>query len=151
LGNLVRLIMTVVVVVFGAIGTLILVRSSAATTCANQTVGKGNAGQCVTDIQEMLNGFAASHVLYPKTYNYAGSRLPTDGVFGTGTYSQVRYFQDWSRINDDGVVGKQTWAELCIKADNLPYAATKLTAANQQAAKDVNAAYSGKNNSKCKA
>jgi peptidoglycan hydrolase-like protein with peptidoglycan-binding domain len=62
------------------------------------TLRKGDRGEGVKYLQELLNdhGFA----------------LKTDGVFGSGTETAVKNFQQHNGLTQDGIVGPATWAKL---------------------------------------
>jgi hypothetical protein len=70
---------------------------------AGKTVKLGDRGQIVSDIQQLLidKGFT----------NVSKSKTP-DGTFGNRTKRMVQAFQALNGLNDDGVVGKNTWTKL---------------------------------------
>lgn len=41
--------------------------------------------------------------------------LVEDGIFGKNTYDAVKIFQRYNGLNDDGIVGPQTWRKLCVQ------------------------------------
>lgn len=59
------------------------------------TMKQGSRGDDVRELQEQLN----------KT---TGSHLATDGIFGRDTAKAVKQFQDSKKLDDDGIVGKNT-------------------------------------------
>jgi peptidoglycan hydrolase-like protein with peptidoglycan-binding domain len=63
-----------------------------------RSVGVGNVGADVRRLQRMLNR--------------RGVTLVEDGVFGPLTEISVKKFQRQVKVKVDGVVGRQTWAEL---------------------------------------
>lgn len=66
--------------------------------------------QCVKDLQGMLYAVGNKY----KYAGHSGSGInPTDGEFGTGTITQVKDFQKWRGLSQDGTVGKNTWTALC--------------------------------------
>jgi hypothetical protein len=68
-------------------------------TMPPRTLRKGSQGLDVERLQQLLN---------------TDPRYPTkvDGIFGGDTESSVRAFQADHGLTADGIVGKQTWAEL---------------------------------------
>ena len=80
------------------------VKSSANSSDVNislPTVRKGNTGNAVKILQAFLVAYE---------YNIGISGI--DGEFGFDTESAVRQFQKNSKIEVDGIVGKNTWSEL---------------------------------------
>lgn len=65
------------------------------------TVRKGDSGNVVKILQAFL-----------VAYEYNIGKYGIDGDFGFDTESAVRQFQKKSGIEVDGIVGKDTWAEL---------------------------------------
>jgi peptidoglycan hydrolase-like protein with peptidoglycan-binding domain len=68
--------------------------SAEAATCSTTYLSYGSRGTCVRLLQKNLGG------------------LSVDGVYGSGTRSRVRSFQDDAGITVDGKVGPQTWRKL---------------------------------------
>ncbi|WP_432942915.1 peptidoglycan-binding domain-containing protein [Kribbella sp. CA-253562] len=68
--------------------------SAEAASCSGTTLSYGSRGTCVKLLQKNLGG------------------LSVDGVFGEGTRSRVRSFQDDAGLGVDGVVGPATWRKL---------------------------------------
>ena len=62
---------------------------------------KGNSGKPVKALQILLD-----------SYRYSIGKYGADGDFGSDTESAVRQFQKNSKIEVDGIVGKDTWSEL---------------------------------------
>jgi len=65
-----------------------------AAACANTYLSYGSRGSCVRRLQRNLGA------------------LTVDGVYGSGTRSRVRSFQDDTGLTVDGKVGPQTWRKL---------------------------------------
>lgn len=78
--------------------TFVIVVASApaanAASCYNTYLSYGSRGDCVKALQRKLGA------------------LTVDGVYGSGTRSRVRSFQDDAGISVDGKVGPQTWQKL---------------------------------------
>jgi hypothetical protein len=68
--------------------------SAEAATCSSTYLSYGSRGTCVKVLQKRLGA------------------LSVDGVYGSGTRSRVRAFQDDAGISVDGKVGPQTWRKL---------------------------------------
>ena len=64
----------------------------------NPTLRKGDAGEDVKRLQELLNGY--------------GYKLDPDGKFGPATEGAVKAFQQGHSLKADGIVGPATWAAL---------------------------------------
>ena len=80
------------------------VKSSANSSDVNislPTVRKGDSGNAVKILQLVL-----------VAYEYNIGKYGADGDFGSDTESAVRQFQKNSKIEVDGIVGKDTWSEL---------------------------------------
>lgn len=80
------------------------VKSSANSSDINislPTVRKGDSGNAVKILQAFL-----------VAYEYSIGISGIDGEFGSDTESAVRQFQKNSKIEVDGIVGKDTWSEL---------------------------------------
>jgi peptidoglycan hydrolase-like protein with peptidoglycan-binding domain len=63
------------------------------------TIQPGSKGPDVKAAQSILNG-------------KAGARLAVDGVFGPATETAVKAWQQFFRLDVDGIVGPHTWATL---------------------------------------
>jgi peptidoglycan hydrolase-like protein with peptidoglycan-binding domain len=68
--------------------------SAEAATCYSTYLSYGSRGACVELLQKNLGG------------------LSVDGVYGSGTRTRVRSFQDDAGLGVDGKVGPQTWRKL---------------------------------------
>jgi peptidoglycan hydrolase-like protein with peptidoglycan-binding domain len=65
------------------------------------TLSEGSEGAAVTSLQEVLTrGAIGLWQTTPKGI---------DGEFGPNTAASVRAFQQWARLEPDGVVGQKTW------------------------------------------
>lgn len=63
-----------------------------------QTLKKGDSGEDVKRLQELLNGY--------------GYKLDPDGKFGPATEGAVKAFQQGHSLKADGIAGPATWAAL---------------------------------------
>ncbi|WP_458720775.1 peptidoglycan-binding domain-containing protein [Candidatus Nitrosocosmicus sp. R] len=84
-------------------GTDLLAQTPVTTTCDSnaQTLKKGNAGEIVVTLQNLL---------VEKGYI---DRDYVDGDFGPGTDAAVKQFQTDNSLTADGIVGPATWQVLC--------------------------------------
>jgi Putative peptidoglycan binding domain len=84
-------------------GTDLLAQTPVTTTCDPnaQTLKKGNAGEIVVTLQNLL---------VEKGYI---DRDYVDGDFGPGTEAAVKQFQTDNSLTADGIVGPATWQVLC--------------------------------------
>ncbi|MBD0691553.1 peptidoglycan-binding domain-containing protein [Streptomyces sp. CBMA123] len=73
-------------------------------TSSEPTLGYNSSGDAVKQLQCELN-----HITYSPN---ASARLDTDGYWGPATDSAVWKFQRCTGLQQDGVVGPQTWAKL---------------------------------------
>ena len=64
----------------------------------SRTIQRGSSGPDVVDCQQKLIG--------------RGYSLVADGIFGAGTESAVKSFQEASGLTADGIVGPSTWSAL---------------------------------------
>jgi peptidoglycan hydrolase-like protein with peptidoglycan-binding domain len=87
-------------------GTDLLAQTPVTTTCDPnaQTLKKGNAGEIVVTLQNLL---------VEKGYI---DRDYVDGDFGPGTEAAVKQFQTDNSLTADGIVGPATWQVLCSTA-----------------------------------
>lgn len=93
---------------FGGVGVYFLSNSNAATPpCVRQYIGNGSTGQCVRDVQRLLNGLRGA------VQGYGGTNLAVDGADGSNTTAQIRHFQAHFVLTTDGIVGPNTWRTLC--------------------------------------
>ena len=65
----------------------------------------GSAGVAVLQVQGALNRISRNYPAIPKIY-------PLDGLFGPGTESAVRKFQEIFNLTPDGIVGPATWYQI---------------------------------------
>ncbi len=144
-------VMVAFAVVFALVGGLVWHGSRAASLhCVDQTFSEGSSGQCVKDIQSMLN--------YKIYYTASSSYIPMDGAFSSITKSRVSTFQNdvkhgkhypqgaeiqnWQylhAINVTGTVNPQTWAQLCLPTgtDNTNEAKISANQLYNKAAKEA--------------
>ena len=66
------------------------------------TLGYGSIGNSVQQIQIRLNRISKNFSAIPKIY-------PVNGIFDTETENAVREFQKAFDLDEDGLVGKETW------------------------------------------
>lgn len=102
--------LVIFVLIFGGIGTYLLRESYALSTSISHCTGNNwgaskTTGQCVKDIQRILNGVGGTYSV--------GS---VDGIYGTKTKTGVKNFQSFWGLGNDGVVGPKTWERLCYVA-----------------------------------
>lgn len=98
--------------------------------CTAYTYRATSTSTCAKYIQIMLNGIRAEYGI--------GSYLVEDGVYGQLSAAQVKRFQKWTQLVQDGVVGPRTWNELCFYAGQVAFWYTGQTRKNRA----WNAAYS---------
>lgn len=95
--------------------------SAATTKCVNRefTIAQENTKDtCVKYIQRMLN-------------INNGSKLAIDGYYGPKTTAQVEYYQKHrTNLRVDGIVGNDTWSNLCANQDKYKSTAAKNDAKN---------------------
>ncbi len=89
------------VLAIAGVGSYVLATSHAG-TCKTYVWRQGSRGQCVKDIQQIVNAAIPKQVY-----------LTVDGQYGPNTTSGVRTFQSDTGISADGSVGPQTWNKLC--------------------------------------
>jgi peptidoglycan hydrolase-like protein with peptidoglycan-binding domain len=89
-----------VVVLAGVIGTFMVVRSDAVTPCVRRTFGPGSKGTCVRDIQVAL-------------VSPGGAAVKANGQYRSKTAAAVKVFQRHRNLGADGVVGPNTWVAIC--------------------------------------
>ena len=112
-------IVVLVVAALGFVGYRVLNNTShAGTNCKGTNYSQGSSGQCVKDIQTLVNALEKTS-------------LAVDGSFGPMTAQAVKSFQLSRGGAQDGVVGPATWSLLC----SLPLP----SATNAQNAAHVNA------------
>ena len=88
------LVMILIIVGVAVIGTAYLVSSHAATPCKGSTFYSGASGQCVKDIQSIVNGAIKRPYGIGTDYVKDGGVLLTvDGQYGPKTKADVVAFQ----------------------------------------------------------
>ena len=108
------LLITSTVAVLPHFGTDLLAQTPVTITCDpnTQTLKKGNAGEIVVTLQNLLveKGYVDGDYV--------------DGDFGPGTDAAVKQFQTDNGLTADGIVGPATWQALCSTAvppsDEIP-------------------------------
>ena len=116
---------TLIVAIVVAIGGYVYLNSShAATTCYAQQWQQNSSGQCVKDIQNLLN--------YQLYGTKSSSYLSVDGSFGSYTKAAVEQEQKNNSITANGIVATQTWTALCASS-SLSTAPSWYTAAASNA------------------
>ncbi|MBD8517292.1 MULTISPECIES: peptidoglycan-binding domain-containing protein [Plantibacter] len=76
--------------------------AEAAGQCVDYQYSIGGDGGCVANIQTLLNALKAG-----------GPQLEVDGQFGEQTRTAVMALQSTFGVEPDGVVGPDTWAQMC--------------------------------------
>ena len=71
-------------------------------TWDGRTLGYGSIGNSVQQIQIRLNRISKNYPAIPKIY-------PVNGIFDTSTEDAVRAYQRAFNLNEDGLIGKDTW------------------------------------------
>ena len=85
--------------------------------CTAYQYSYGGYSTCVGYIQRMLNGIA-----YSRGSVYGGYQLAVDNAFGANTKTNVKRFQSYLGLTSDGIVGKNTWYQLCRYAGTRSFA-----------------------------
>lgn len=106
-----------------------MVSTNSSYCVGNTWGGSKKTGQCVKDIQRILNGVGG-------TYSVGTA----DGAYGSKTLAGVKNFQRfWGLSPVDGVVGAKTWERLCYVAYYNGVDSTN--AANNAGCKGASGAY----------
>lgn len=103
--------------------------------CTAYQYSSGGYSTCVGYIQRMLNGIASV-----RGSSYGGYQLAVDNSFGANTNTNVRRFQSYTGLVSDGIVGRNTWNQLCRYAGTRSFAvynASSLQKSAWQAAYDA--------------
>lgn len=95
-----------------AVPAAVTAMASGSGACVHRLFSYGSSGDCVADIQQMLN----DQIWLAFDSGYRGTYISVSGWFGPITASQVRYFQWKYRLGVDGVAGPRTWRSLCMAA-----------------------------------
>lgn len=120
----INLAMAAVMIVSMSVGVVAFkpTENAGAASCKSYVYKKGGYGECVRNIQKILNGHAAA---FGRSWGCTKPQYPgyisADASFGPLTYNRVRSFQTQSCIKSDGIVGAQTWAELCMYARSIEW------------------------------
>jgi len=125
----------VAVLLVGIVGGMVVARSHA-NTCVQSSYRRGSSGQCVRNIQNMMNVVTKD---YASQDGYAycsdprrvsGNQIAADGSFGPATEAKVKNYQYWTCLSQDGVVGPKTWEAICVYAGSSYYHRTYLSTWN---------------------
>lgn len=132
------------VLVFGGFGIYTLRNSSAYSNCTSNQYRLNSRGTCVKYIQQMQNGLSVALANQSRNgYTIKSTRLTADGVFGSATTSKVKTWQGFSRLQVDGIVGKQTWTTMCSTVGAINRIKPNSSTA-------MNTAYTAAKNANCK-
>lgn len=85
--------------------------------CTAYQYSSGGYSTCVGYIQRMLNGIASV-----RGGSYGGYQLVVDNSFGANTNTNVRRFQSYTGLVSDGIVGRNSWNQLCRYAGTRSFA-----------------------------
>ena len=138
----------VFVAIFAGTGTLLYTRIHADTACDVQTLSEGSSGQCVSDLQQMLNGQTAEQFLN-SSYDYYGTGLNVNGQYQQLTTNQVGYFQSRFGVTGNGITDAGTWTKLCTATVKLSGKPLKKNDYSSLYISMVQAARSAAVNAKC--
>lgn len=105
-----RLPLVIAILAVVGVGGAFIVNRTNAATCRSYTYKQGSSGTCVRYIQTIVG-----YIQYGNT-----TTLKSDGSFGPATKSAVVKFQQSARLSADGVVGPNTWNEICASRGALP-------------------------------
>ncbi|HVW23106.1 MAG TPA: peptidoglycan-binding domain-containing protein [Candidatus Saccharimonadales bacterium] len=108
-------IVVLVLIVIAATGLPLLLKTSKSpnpNACVTRNFGGGDTGQCVIDIQNMVNSkaFGIDGQLYIKA----------TGSYDDATVSAVKTFQKNFNLPQNGAIHSKDWAELCKSSDDSP-------------------------------
>jgi peptidoglycan hydrolase-like protein with peptidoglycan-binding domain len=80
--------------------------------CVNNSLSASASGQCVSDLQTMLNW---------SLYGIDGPNYEkVTGQFTTGTTAEVKQFQSSNSLPDSGTADQSTWQKLCGDGSDAP-------------------------------
>ncbi|KQM82597.1 peptidoglycan-binding protein [Agromyces sp. Leaf222] len=96
--------------------------------CTAYQYSSGGYSTCVGYIQRMLNGIAAT-----RGGSYGGYQLAVDNSFGANTNTNVRRFQSYTGLVSDGIVGRNSWNQLCRYAGTRSFAVYNASALQKSA------------------
>lgn len=82
--------------------------------CTAYTYQREGYSTCVGLIQRMLNGIRSR-------YSYGGYTVDVDNSFGYNTENNAMAFQNFRGLTVDGIVGPNTWNQLCIYAGQASF------------------------------
>jgi hypothetical protein len=106
-----------------------VIQATAQNSCINHTYANGSSGECVSDIQTMVN-FLETDNLNECTFTGAKT-LNINGNFDATTESQVKVVQSWlscynkqegapNNTTVSGTVDSGTWSDICTYAYLYP-------------------------------
>lgn len=104
-------------------------QSASANVCINKTIQQGASGNCVADVQTMIN-FLETDNLNECSFK-GGESLTVNSNYDTLTAQQVEVVQNWlncynkqegapSNITTNGIVNPSTWSDICTYAYVYP-------------------------------
>lgn len=104
-------------------------KATASNGCVAHQFGLGGSGNCVSDIQTLIN-FIETDGLTMCPFDGSGT-LQINGNFDSPTQEQVKVFQAWvncynkqegipSTLATNGLVNSSTWSELCTYGYQYP-------------------------------
>jgi hypothetical protein len=138
-----KLVLIILLIIVIAIGSYFLffraksnTTSSVTNACTGSTYQIGSSGQCVADVQNMIN-FLETDSLNQCPFTGA-ARLNASGSFDAATEAQVKVVQTWlncynqqegagSSLAINGVVDQKVWPQLCTYAYTYPKQAKQST------------------------
>lgn len=116
---------------FCALAPATAANAAAGTTgkgCTAYQYSQGGYSTCIGYIQRMLNGIAEL-----RGASYGGYQLAVDNSFGPNTNTNVRRFQSYTYLVSDGIVGPNTWHQLCRYAGTRSYGLATASALKKSA------------------
>lgn len=93
---------------------------------------KGDTGDAVRELQHML-----------MEHGYSLPKFGADGDFGNETLKAVKAFQKSHGLKEDGIVGRNTWAELTSEPVSTKIYSIKITGLSKEQAEELEDKYGG--------